>query len=506
MINVFRKHQRWLMIVIAVLAIPFVFYFNKTDIGAARGGVVAKLYGRDVSALEMNRGARFFDLARDLGMFEFLRDLVAGAQTEPQMKEQFALNLIIIRHEAEALGVQATPSEVAEAVKKLPAFQGKDGFEMQRYNAAVQNYLGPRGFNEGQLEELVGDQVCLEQIKRLVGTGASVSPAEVQKDFDRFYSKFQVSVARFKTADVANEVKISDDDIRKYYDANKETLKSEEKRRVQLMALTLPEAEKKLTGKERVDALQKLADRTNDIGQALSEKGADFAAVAAKFQLPVSTTGDFTQSAPDPLLKTDPQLSQAAFQLTEAEPVSEPVQGSDGFYILKLAGIIPPKQLTLEEAKSKIVDVLKARQERELLSTRATKVSHDLREALKSGENLATAAEKLKVKLEPLSEFTLADDLQPAASPSPPKSPDLPMVKNAVVDLHANDATEPIPTADGALVAVVEKRDPPDAADGATKRASLQERIEQGKRRMVFLEWLQERRRVAGIIEVERTG
>jgi peptidyl-prolyl cis-trans isomerase D len=506
MINVFRKHQKWLMIVIAVLAIPFVFYFNKTDFGAARGGVVAKLYGRNVSALEMNRGARFFELARDLGMFDFLRDLITSAQTEQQAKEQFALNLIILRHEAETLGLQPTSSEVAEAMKKLPAFQGKDGFDMQKYNEVVQNALGPRGFSEGQLEELVGDQVCLEQIKKLVGTGASVPPSEVQKDFDRFYSKFQVSVARLKTVDVANEVKISDDDIKKYYDANKDSLKSEEKRKVQLIALTLSEADKKLTGKERVDALQKLSDKANDIAQALSEKDADFAAVAGKFQVPVSTTGDFTPASPDPLLKEDPQLTQTAFQLTATEPVSEPLQGKDGFYILKLAATVPPKQLTIEEAKSKIVDALKARQERELVNTRATKTAHDLREALKSGGTLADAAQKLNLKLESLPAFTLAEDLDPPASPAPKKSPDLPMVKNAVVDLHPNDVTEPIPTADGAVVAVVEKRQPPDATEAAAKRASLQEKLEQGKRRIVFLEWLQERRRVAGLIEVEAAG
>jgi peptidyl-prolyl cis-trans isomerase D len=502
MISVFRKHQKWLMIVIAVLAIPFVFYFNKTDLGATHSGVVAKLYGRNVTALEMSRGARFFDLARDLGMFEFLRDLVAGAQTEPQMKEQFALNLLIIRREAESLGLQPTPAEVADALKRLPAFQDKDGFDLQKYNGIVQNALGPRGFSEGQMEELVGDEVRLERIKQLVGTGASVSPAETQKDFDRLYSKFQVSVARFKTADVANEVKISDEDIKKYYEAYKETLKSEEKRRVQMIALTLSDAEKKLTGKERVDALQKLSDKANDVIQALSEKGADFAAVAAKVQAPVLTTGDFTQGAPDPQLKADAQLTQAAFQLSEAEPVSEPVQGSDGFYILKLAGRTSPKQLTPEEAKSKIVDALRARQERELLNTRAGKAVHDLREALKSGDTPASAAQKLKLQLETLPVFTLAEDLQPPPSPTPSKNPELPMVKNAVADLHANDVTEPIPAGDGALVAVVEKREPP-AAETTSKRASLQERMEEGKRRIAFFEWLQERRRVAGIIEVE---
>ncbi len=494
------------MIVIAILAIPFVFYFNKTDIGATRSGVVAKLYGRNVSNVEMNRGAAFFELARDLGMFDFLRDLIFGAQTEQQAREEFALNLIIIRHEAEALGLQPSSTEIADAVKKLPAFRGKDGFDMQKYNDAVQNYLGPRGFSEGQMEELVGDTVALERIKQLVGTGAVVSPAETEKNFERFYSKLQVSVARFKTADVANEVKISDEDIRKYYEANREGLKSEEKRRVQFIAPTLPEAEKKLTGKERVDALQKLSDKANDVVQALGEKGADFAAVAAKFQLSVNTTGDFTQAAPDPQLKADAQLTQMAFQLSEAEPVSEPVQGADGFYILKLAGVTPPKPLTLEEAKGKIVDTLKARQERELVTTRTAQIAHDLREALKSGDTIASAAQKLKLKLEAVPAFILAEDLQPMPSPAPEKSPDLPMVKNAVADLRANEVSEPIPTADGALIALVEKRDAPETAQAAANRASLAERLERSKRRIVFAEWLQERRRVAGIVESEPAG
>ena len=73
------------------------------------------------------------------------------------------------------------------------------------------------------------------------------------------------------------------------------------------------------------------------------------------------------------------------------------------------------------------------------------------------------------------------------------------MIKNAVADLHANEVAEPIPTSDGAVVAVVEKRDPPDPAQAAANRASLDDRVLQGKRTMMFSDWLQERRRVAGV-------
>jgi peptidyl-prolyl cis-trans isomerase D len=188
-----------------------------------------------------------------------------------------------------------------------------------------------------------------------------VSPSESKRNFDQVYSKFEVVVVRFKTSDFANEVKISDDEIAKYYESAKEQLKSEEKRKVQFVALTLSEPEKKLTGKERVDALQKLSDKANDVVQALAEKGADFGAVASKFQVPVKTTGEFTQATPDPELKQDPQLSQSAFQLSNEEPISEPIQVADGFYILHLAAIIPAKPLTLDEAKPKTIESLKAR-------------------------------------------------------------------------------------------------------------------------------------------------
>jgi hypothetical protein len=88
-----------------------------------------------------------------------------------------------------------------------------------------------------------------------------------------------------------------------------------------------------LSGKERIEALQKLADRATDFTQALLEKGADFKQAAAKFQLPVHETGEFTAAEPDPQLKRDKQLGAAAFKLSVQEPHSDAVQVADGFYI-----------------------------------------------------------------------------------------------------------------------------------------------------------------------------
>ena len=103
---------------------------------------------------------------------------------------------------------------------------------------------------------------------------------------------------RFRAVDFDKDVKISDEDVQKYYDAHKAELKTDEKRKVEFVQLTLTEEEKKLSGKERIEALQKLADRATDFTQALLEKGADFKQAAAKSQLPVHETGEFTLRSP----------------------------------------------------------------------------------------------------------------------------------------------------------------------------------------------------------------
>ena len=53
MMTLLRKHRNWMMIVIAILAIPFIFYFNKTD--PSRNRPFAHIYGREVSVVDGQR-------------------------------------------------------------------------------------------------------------------------------------------------------------------------------------------------------------------------------------------------------------------------------------------------------------------------------------------------------------------------------------------------------------------------------------------------------------------
>ena len=412
------------MIVIAILAVPFVFYFvQRPDYGAMRSDQFARVYDRNISMLEAQQIARLLSLAQAIGMSEFVQTLAGGATpNQNQGAVQFIINLLVLRHEAQRLGLRPDSSEIADVVRKLPGFQGESGFDMNKFSEFVRTVLGPMGLGEEHIEQLVRDELCLNEIKRLLAAGISISKGEFDENFQRAYDKFYVNVIRFHSADFDKEIKINDEDVQKYYDAHKTELKTDEKRKVQFVNLGLSEDQKKLTGKERIDVLQKLADRATDFTQALLEKGADFKQAAEKFNLPVHETGEFTAAAPDPQLKVDVQLGAAGFKLSAQEPNSDPIQVADGFYILHLVGVTEPRPLALEEAKPKIMDALKKSRARELMSTKGPELVQQLREATKSGQSPDVAIQKAGAKSEKLPPFSLFEEEKPKSEGNEPNN------------------------------------------------------------------------------------
>jgi hypothetical protein len=505
MITVMRKHHKWLMIVIAILAIPFVFYFNKTDWSAGRQSDLGRIYDRPVTSVEFQRNIRLLTLSQMVGLSQLVQDLMMRPMSETEAYVNFAFNRLVLEHEAQALGIRPNSAEVVACVKTLPAFQGTNGFDLAKYTDFVQNRLPPLGFTEAQLEEVVSNQLSLNRLKDLLGTGLHVADSEAAEYYEQAYGKLQVAVVRLRDEDFQKDLKVSDDEIAKYFEAHKAELNTEEKRKVEFVAFALSDEEKKLTGKDKVDALQKQANRANDFVQAMLDKGAKFPEVAAKLNVPVTTTGEFTAAAPDPQLGANAQLAQYAFQLKTEEPVSDALQGADSFYVMHLLGVTPARPLTLDEAKPKIADTLSKQRLKQLVSSRGNDIARTVREAAKAHTPLDTALSQMGLQAERIPPFSIIENPpKPPAKPEDAKDkkpdvPDLATIKNAVRELNPGDATDFVATEKGGLVAVLEKREPGDPAGFATAQASFEKNYLQSKRMVIFDEWLRERRRAAGL-------
>jgi hypothetical protein len=432
-------------------------------------------------------------------MYDLLQDMVAGANNEGEAFAEFTASRLILQHEAEKLGLRPTSAEVANVVKTFRVFQGEAGFDLKKYTDFSQNVLPSLGFTEAQIEELAADQINLNRIKQLLASGVHVPESESRANYEQAFGKMDVLVVRFHNLDFAKDVNIADGDIAKYYEAHKEQLKSDETRKVQFVNFALTEEQKKLTGKARIDVLQQLADRANDFTQALLEKGSDFKQVAAKFNAPMKETGEFSSAAPDPSLKADPQLAQAAFQLAPDQPNSDALQSADGFYILHLTGMTPSQPLTLDQAKPKIVESLKQDRLREMLASKAAEAKRQIEEKIKAGVPASSAVQQAGLKAEPIPPFSLMDDSPITQEPKQEtkEAADLPLIKQAAAEINPGDVSQFVPTADGGLIAVLIKREPIDETQFAQKRSSLDSRTQENMQRVVFYEWLRDRQREA---------
>ena len=69
----------------------------------------------------------------------------------------------------------------------------------------------------------------------------------------------------------------------------------------------------------------------------------------------------------------------------------------------------------------------------------------------------------------------------------------MPSIKNAAAQLSPGEVSQFVPTTDGGLIAVLEKREPLNEAQFAAKRATMDARMREGREQIAFFEWLQAR-------------
>jgi peptidyl-prolyl cis-trans isomerase D len=488
MVNLFRKHQQFLLVVLTItIIIAFVWLYNTPQFERNRrgggGGSVATIYGRSLGETDVQRHARRINLALQLGLHEFYQDL-GGTMRGINMDTVF--NSIVVQHEARELQVDATTDEVVEAVKGVEIFGTNGSFDPEKYSMFVQNALSPNGFTESQFTDLVRDSIRLSKLKVIVGSTVEVPAAEVAATLQQQYQKHEASTVTYNLSDFTGAIQISDEDVRRAYDQRKDNLKSEEKRSVELVKIVLTGDEVISAGKERTDALQKLADKASTFTQAMLAPRAKFADVAAKFGAKVEQTGEFTLNSPDPLLSDAGSAAQAAFKLTTQDPNSDAIQMEKGFCIMHLTQVIPSAQISLEQAKQGLVSQLKNERATEQIAAKAAVVRKSIEAAMKSGKSFADAAKAAGVAPVTVPAFSIAE------VPEDGKVSRDVLAK--IIETPAGRVSDFVPTREGGFLAFVEKRIPADEATLAKHHDYIATVLARARRELVFVEWLRQRR------------
>ena len=131
-------------------------------------------------------------------------------------------------------GVEATDSEVAQAIRNDRSFQQNGQFSFAMYQALLrENGLSPERFEEFLKRRLTAMKVAGSVLS---GSASWASPMEIEQAVADMTDSYTVRVARFKQDKAeADAVKLDDAGLKKWYDENSKSLELPERTKLRLV-------------------------------------------------------------------------------------------------------------------------------------------------------------------------------------------------------------------------------------------------------------------------------
>lgn len=495
MLEFFRRHRGAFLTVLTVIIILSFSVWGGWKKG--RGGFLDDptqtaftIYGKDYSRSELERLARHMRLAYMMGMYEFPQQLMMVARkyqsTRSDIPLDFVFNLIVLREELEKNDIAISDAEAKAELQKLPSLQNNGAFDAARASQLEEN-LGSMGFKGPDLLEMMKDKVGLDKLRELVAGNVSPSSQMVSKAYANQYQTVKASTITFSLEDFKKTAKVTDDEIKKYYDEKKDTFKTPEKRAISYVFFEEPKDLDKLDADKKAKAQKDFAKKVNDFNEASLNPKAKLEILAAGSKMKYELAGAFPQDAPPDAIKSENELVSAVFQHDLSRPISDPVKGTKGYYIFSVLKRDEPKQQDLKEVSDSIKTTLVAQKAQEAMLKAANDAREALQAGIKGGKKIGDLVKEKKLAMVDLPEY----------SPSAP-SPDMMKagreVTSAADKLPAGQLSTPVNTPTGAVLVYVNAKELRKRDDSTTLKQNVQESIVTREQFQVFQAWFEKRR------------
>lgn len=326
-----------------------------------------RAFENERARMESQYGDMFSQLAADPNYMNNFRQGIL----QRLVSEQLLLDL------AKRQGIRVSDEEVKKAIFDIPAFQVNGKFNNDRYlQVLTRNAMTPAQFRESMREDLTRSSVVaglaesdfvlpneaellqslqaqtrdIEYVEVAVAKfedKVELSDADIQDYYETHITEYEtndrldLSYIELKLEDVAKDIEVSEQEIENFYSANSQNYTSEERRRASHILIDNSQGDEQAKAKAQ-DLLQQLKD------------GADFAELAKEHSddtFSGENGGDldfFGRGA------MDPAFEEATYALANVGDMSELVQSSFGYHIIKLTDIEAEKVRPLAEVKEDI--------------------------------------------------------------------------------------------------------------------------------------------------------
>ena len=127
------------------------------------------------------------------------------------------ISKLVINQEAERLGLGASDAELAEMIKKRYVDASGQFVGFERYKESVLARYGDIEKFENEMRA----EIAQEKLRAFVTASVNVSDAEVEQEYKRRNSSFDVSYIAVSADKLAEKIQPSDEDLRSYYESHK---------------------------------------------------------------------------------------------------------------------------------------------------------------------------------------------------------------------------------------------------------------------------------------------
>lgn len=403
-------------VLLVIFILPFAF-FGIEGLFQAAGRSSAELVvnGAEITKPEIDRAA---DIQR--------RNLVQrmGGQIDPSMISlemvrpaavEFLIQKELLTQATQREGLHVAQESAKSFVRAMPQFQDETGEFSQR---RLEQLLAQAGYTGVGFLGEVREDLLVRQLETAISGSAFVIPSEVKTLVVLNNQKRNVATLEVKAADYRDQIEVTEDDVKVYYDANRGSFQTPEQAKVEYLHVSLDNfaGQDEVSEDEVAAAYEKelaaAADKERrraqhilvEVGGDLSEEEALNKIKRAQQELKDGKSFDEVVNAYSDDVATarlggdlgfagkgvyDPAFENALYSLKEGE-TSDIVKSEFGFHLIRLTDVEQAEVPALGEMREGIVAELKAAKAREALAV----VIEDLNQkAFEHPDTLLDAAE-----------------------------------------------------------------------------------------------------------------
>lgn len=342
-------------------------------------------------------------------------------------EDNVAINRAVIHEEAAALGLKPSKEQVDAYIQSMPVFRNADGSFDQALYQRMAGYRNGVSNNpaEQSFRSVVGDLMVWEALEAMVTAQVSYNTQAASRLIDSLCQEVSGRTAWLPAAAAAKPAAPTEEEIKAFWEKNKDNYKTTERRIVSIYTLAPGEGSNLDALMSTTDIIMQDLSRANGQGlehmletAAEDPENAPFtykttdgathvttalcteAEAAAELQVPVDHNGasvplsaiafSEVQSAPTPAEFGEAQKAGTAEKLSSIKQVRGFFPTKDGKLVLmRVEAIEPPTVLPYEEARESALADLNKEREANALQLAAEKMAEEMTAALADNADAA---------------------------------------------------------------------------------------------------------------------